>query len=160
MRGFEDKNGKMWTLELNVGSAKRVRAECGIDLINAMAVAPDGEVEISVLERIAEDPCLLVSVIFSLCRTQAENANLDDASFAELFNGDTVEHATDALIEEIINFSPSVKRKALMKIYQTTQRFTEKMRENLDEMLDDQKLNAEIESQLMKLSGGAPGSSE
>ena len=160
MHTFQDKNGKKWSIELNVGTAKRVRSECGIDLVNVITLTREGKLEATALERLADDPVLLVDCLFVLCREQAGEAGLDDFGFAALFDATAVESASDALMEEIINFSRPAKRKALEKIYQTARRFAEKMDRKLDETLDNPTFAAEIESELNRSFTDTPESSE
>ena len=146
MQSFQDKNGRKWNIELNVGTAKRVKAECGVDLVNAITLTRDGKAQVSELESLAEAPVLLVDVLFSLCRVQAQECGVDDFAFAELFNADAVEESCNALMEEIINFSQPAKRKALTRIYKTAQNVAVKMEKQLEAALDDPELDAEIES--------------
>lgn len=160
MHTFRDKNGKQWNIELNVGTAKRAKSECGIDLVNVITFSSDGKIEAAALERLADDPVILVDCLFSLCREQAREAGLDDLGFAELFDAAAVENASDALMEEIINFSRPAKRKTLEKIYQTARRFAEKMDRKLDETLDSPEFEAEIESELSRSFTDTPESSE
>ena len=82
MHSFQDKNGKKWNIELNVGTAKRVKSECEIDLVNVITMSRDGKAQASALERLAEDPILLVDVLFSLCKEQAKESGIDDFAFA------------------------------------------------------------------------------
>ena len=160
MHTFQDKNGKKWNIELNVGTAKRARSECGVDLVNVITLTRDGKMEATVLEQIAEDPVLLVDCVYSLCRKQADESGLDAFGFAELFDAAAIESASDALTEEIINFSRPAKRKALEKIYRTAKRFAEKMERKLDETLDNPAFDAEIESALNRSFTDTPESSE
>ena len=67
--------------------------------------------------------------------------------------------ATDALIEEIINFSPAAKRKALMKFYQTAQRIAAAKEAELEKTLNDGTLDAKIEEEMKKLYTGSQASS-
>ena len=43
MQSFLDKNKKKWTIEINVGNARKVKAECNIDLINAIDFSAGSE---------------------------------------------------------------------------------------------------------------------
>lgn len=158
MHSFQDKNGKKWNIELNVGTAKRVKSECGIDLVNVITMSRDGKAQASALERLAEDPILLVDVLFSLCKEQAKEFEIDDFAFAELFNADAVEQASNALMEEIINFSQPAKRKALTRIYRTAKDFAARMDKQLEQILESPELDAEIESALTKSFGNTPES--
>ena len=160
MHSFQDKNGKKWNIELNVGTAKRVKSECEIDLVNVITMSRDGKAQASPLERLAEDPILLVDVLFSLCKEQAKESGIDDFAFAELFNADAVEQSSNALMEEIINFSQPAKRKALTRIYRTAKDFAARMDKQLEQVLESPELDAEIESALTKSFGNTPESSE
>ena len=42
MKTFTDKNKKAWTIELTVGSARRVKADTTIDLFNVISLEKDG----------------------------------------------------------------------------------------------------------------------
>lgn len=158
MHSFQDKNGKKWNIELNVGTAKRVKSECEIDLVNVITMSHDGKAQASALERLAEDPILLVDVLFSLCKEQAKESGVDDFAFAELFNADAVEQSSNALMEEIINFSQPAKRKALTRIYRTAKDFAARMDKQLEQILESPELDAEIESVLKKSFGNTPES--
>ena len=66
--------------------------------------------------------------------------------------------SSNALMEEIINFSQPVKRKALTRIYRTAKDFTERMDKQLEQILESPELDAEIESALTKSFGNTPES--
>lgn len=151
MHCFIDKNNTKWNIELNVGTAKRVLAETGVDLVNILDFDGDKK-EKSVLEKLSDDPCLLVDVLFSLCREQAKERSVDDFTFATLFDGETVVKATDVLMEEIISFSPPVRQKVLNKIYQTTKSLTGKMEMEVEKVLNDPEFEKHLEEELQNLS--------
>ena len=113
MRSFKDNEGRDWLVAVNVATVKRVRAECGVDL--ASATEPNAENGESPLERLAGDPVLLVDVLYSLCRKQAEKRGVDDEAFGTAIAGDSVAAAADALMEAIVDFFPNPRRKLLMK---------------------------------------------
>lgn len=149
MQSFLDKNKKKWTIEINVGNARKVKAECNIDLINAIDFSAGSEK--NVLQELHDDPCALVDVIWCLCREQAQKENVDEYTFATLFNADAIVAATDALVEEIINFSPPAKKAALIKVYQIARNFVGKQNETLNKIMEDPAFTQEIESQMNKL---------
>lgn len=156
MNCFNDKNGRQWTLELNVGSARRVKAETGFDILNIMDLG-DGEGNFSGFEKLASDAGLLVDVIYSLCKSQAEKSGLDGDGFAELFNGDAVEGAADALVKEIIDFSQPLKRKMLTVIYERTKRFREEAMEQMTAELESGKVGEILDAELSRLSTNTQG---
>lgn len=149
MNFFEDKTGQKWMLDLTVGSAKRVKAACDVDLINIVNFDESSNAP-STLEVLVNDPCLLVQVLYTLCEKQIAERGIDGEGFAELFSGETVEKAIDALIEEIINFTPPMRRKMLSKIYQTSQNLMGKMADDLEKTLDNPEFQTVLEEQLMK----------
>jgi hypothetical protein len=155
MHCFNDKNGQQWTLDLTVGSARRVKAACNVDLINLVNF-DENTSEASELERLVSDPCLLVSVVYTLCEKQAVERSLDGEAFADVFSGETIENAINALIEEIISFSPPMRRKMLAKMYQTSQNLMGKMSEDMERTLEDPEFLAALEEQLMKSFTGSP----
>ena len=59
MRTFKDNGGRTWSVELNVHQMKRIRAHLGIDLVNVIALDAGGKVKVDLVDRIANDPCLL-----------------------------------------------------------------------------------------------------
>ena len=161
MKTFTDKNKKAWTIELTVGSARRVKSDTTIDLFKVISLEKDGKAEMTdTLQRLIEDPCALVDVLYSLCRIQAEKEGITDKDFGELFDADAIEAAANALVEEIILFSPAAKRKALTKIYTMAQRIAAKNEAELDKLLDNKELEKQLESRLNASFTAAQVSSE
>ena len=154
MTTFQDKNKTTWTLELTVGSARRVKADTTVDLVNIISLEGDGKTSMAALGKLIEDPFALVDVIFSLCRPQAEKSGITDAAFAELLDA-----AANALVEEIINFTPAAKRKALTKIHQIAQRIAARNEAALDKILENGQLEEQVEKQLNASFTNMPGSS-
>ena len=159
MKTFIDKKNRKWELELNVGSARRVKDETGVNMLNLLSLESNGRASTEPLEKLIDDPFALVNVLYALCRKQAEKENISDEDFAEIFDADVIEAATNALIEEIINFSPAAKRKALTKFYQTAQRIAAAKEAELEKTLNDGTLDAKIEEEMKKLYTGSQASS-
>lgn len=157
MKKFTDKNKKDWYVDLTVGSAKRVKADCGIDLLNIIDF--ETKAKKSPLEELAENPMLVVDVLFSMCRKQAEERNIDDTAFAELFDGDVIQEAVDALLEEIINFSHPARRKVLLKIHEKNKQLAGEVERKIDEIISTPEFDNDLEV-FMKSSSDSPESSE
>ena len=157
MKKFTDKNKNDWILNLTVGTAKRVKADCGIDLINIIDIKTGAEK--SILEELATNPILLVDVLFSLCRKQAEEKGIDDFAFADIFDGETIQNASEALVEEIINFSPPVTKKILMKIYEKNKQVMGENEKELEAILESPEFDKDLEA-FMKSSTDMQESSE
>ena len=159
MTTVNDKKNKTWSLELTVGSARRVKNETGVNLLNMISLESDGKASTAELEKLIEDPFALVKVLFTLCEKQAEESGVSGEDYAELFDGDVITAATNALIEEIINFSPAAKRKALTKFYQTAQRIAAAQEKELEKILNDEKVDEKIEEEMKKSYTGSQASS-
>lgn len=159
MQTFKDKNGELWHIELNVGSAKRVKAECNVNLIDVIVVN-ENDVETTVFEQLSNDIELLVDVLFTLCRNEASGRGMNAEDFASCFDGETVEKSCDALISEIINFSPPIRRKTLTKIWKMSTDLMGEMEQKVDTILESPEFESEIKSQFSKSFTDMPGSAE
>lgn len=147
MNCFKDRNGDQWTLDINVGSARRVKAETGFDILNALAFE-NGSARLDGIDALSVDVELLVNVLYSLCKSQAEKKGITPDGFAELFDGESVECATDSLIREIINFSQPLKRRTLLLIYEKMTSFRAKMAKEMEKKLESDELEEELERRL------------
>jgi hypothetical protein len=63
-----------------------------------------------------EDVITLVDVLYVLVSDQADQAGVSDEDFGRTMRGDGVEAATNALLDEIVDFSPSRRRAILEPI--------------------------------------------
>ena len=151
MKTFQDNAGRQWTVTLNVAALKRVRAMTSIDLFNVVTLDENKKPDISLLERLSEDPILLVDVLYAVCKQEAETQQVSDEQFGAAMAGDAIEHATNALLEELVDFFPDPKRKVLRKILAANRRFGETMKRKVEAELTG--LDAKIDQALAQLSG-------
>lgn len=160
MKSFKDRTGRAWLIEVNVTAIKKVRALCdGLDLVNMIQF--DGErPNTAVLDRLSSDPVLLVDLIYVLCKDQADQDKITDEEFGRRMNGDAIEAATTALLEEMIDFFPEAKRRLLRLILDQAEAMTQKMRETSDLILKSPEFQEQLQNQLMKSSMNTPESSE
>ena len=159
MKTFTDNMGRTWTLVVNVATIKRVRALCGVDL-NSIVEVEDGKPAAKLLERLSGDPVLLVDVLYAVCRPECEQKGVSDEDFGAAMAGDAVEQATDALLDEIVDFSPAAKRKAFQRILSASRRFGEAARRRLEATLADGRLEDALVSELERLTGLSPSAPE
>ena len=161
MTSFTDTKGEVWDLELNLAAVKVLKSRLKIDLDNLVSSDPGGN---SMLEQLASDSILLFNAIYCLCEKQVLERNLTEEDFAARFSGDTIEAATEALLDEIVNFSRPAKRKILIQLRRISKEIAEKAGRELDQIMADPNFSAtveaEIEKQLPKLPPTAPGSSD
>ena len=123
MKTFTDNTGRTWTLSVTVGTIKRVRALCGVDLANIITMESGKTPNVGLLERLASDPVLLVDVLFAVCKPEADAKGITDEEFGRAMAGDAIELAATALLDEIIDFFPEAKRKVFRKILDASRRF-------------------------------------
>lgn len=105
MKSFNDSTGRAWSVQVNVAAIKRVRDLAGVDLLAVL--------EGDLLQRLSEDPVLLVDVIYALLRPQANAAGVSDVQFGEAMAGEAIDQATAALLEELVSFFPLARRRIL-----------------------------------------------
>ena len=159
MRTFKDNAGRTWSVTLNVHQMKRVRAHLGIDLVNVIALDPDGKVKVDLVDRIAGDPCLLVDILWVCVEDEAKAAGVTDEEFGRALAGDAIDEATKALLDELVDFFPGAKRLFLKKAVELARKYTGDMTAALEKALSDPELERRIEES-MRSSASSPESSE
>lgn len=94
MRKFKDNSGREWSLEITVGSIKRVRneTEAKVNLYKLVDKNFEG------LKTLLDDMEQLVDVVFVLVKAE------DAAAFAESLSADSVKAMVDAFFEEYLDF--------------------------------------------------------
>jgi hypothetical protein len=150
MKTFTDNAGRTWTVAINVDAIKRVRDLVEVDLLEVL----DGKL----IEKLYRDPVLLCDVVYAACKPEADARNVTDEDFGRAMAGDAIEHATKALLEELVGFSPSPRDRAnLQRILETTWNVMDKARDAIEAKLAT--VNAdEVVAQALAMSGGSSGS--
>ena len=159
MRTFKDCEGRTWSIALNVHQMKRIRAHLGIDLVNVIALDADGKVKVDLVDRIANDPCLLVDILWVCVEDEAKAAGVTDEEFGRSLAGESIEEATRAFLDELVDFFPGAKRLFLKKAVELSRKFGGEMTEALGKALEDPELERRVEES-MRSSASSPASSE
>ncbi|MBQ6473453.1 MAG: hypothetical protein IJJ33_15815 [Victivallales bacterium] len=60
------------------------------------------------------DPCLLCDILYAIHQPEAGKLGITDTQFGEALAGDSIEEATDALMNELIDFFPNRQRRELL----------------------------------------------
>lgn len=142
---FTDWKGQEWEISITVGTIRKVRTKLSIDLANAFEFDASGKATNDVLMQIAEDPVLLIDVLYCICEEQAKARNISDVAFGELFStGEMIEDATNALLQGLLRFLPPSKRLAMEKILQIANRNMTKMQEESRKALENPEVQEEI----------------
>ena len=158
MQIFKDRNGQEWQIVLNVFQMKRIRAALGVDLVNVIELGPDGTVKVDMIDRIANDPCLLVDLLWVLVQEQAKVLNITDEQFGTALAGDAIEAATKAFLDELVDFFPGAKRLFLQKAVGLARKFGGEWNETLKQALEDPELEKRVRES-MTSSTSSPESS-
>jgi len=152
MKTFTDNAGRTWTIAINVGAIKRVRGLLDVDLLEV--------VEGKLIERLIRDPVLLCDVVYAVCKPEADERHITDEEFGRAMAGDAIEHATKALLEELVGFSPSPRDRAnLQRVLEATWTAMDRARDVVEARLTSGELDRVVEQALATAtnsSGGAP----
>ena len=158
MRTFTDNAGRSWDVTIDVTAIKRVRDLVGVDLLEI--------VEGKLIDRLIRDPILLCDIVYAVCKPQADEREppVSDEEFGRAMAGDAIEHATTALLEDLVSFCPSPRdRKNLGRVLEATNRVMERARDLVEQKLDSGELERMADQVLVSAgdsSGSAPASSE
>ena len=152
MKSFTDIKGRAWEIVVTVATVKRVRALCKVDLNSIVELDKNNKPSAELLERLSSDPVLLVDVLYAICKPQADKLGITDEDFGEAMAGDAIEHATTALLEEVIDFFPEAKRMVMQKILSASRRFSDAARKKLEAELNGE-FESRVVSELDRLTG-------
>ncbi len=154
MKTFTDNAGRTWTIAVNVDAIKRVRGLLNVDLLEIV----DGKL----IERLIRDPVLLCDIVYAVCKPEADTRNVTDEDFGRAMAGDAIEHATTALLEELVGFSPSPRDRAnLGRVLDTTWRVMDRARDVIEARIESVNVEKVVEQALATAgtsSGDAPES--
>jgi len=159
MKTFNDNAGRTWTITINVDAIKRVRGLLQVNLLDV--------IEGKLIDRLIGDPVLLCDVLYALVKPEAETKQITDEDFGRAMAGDSIDHATTALLEELVSFFPSPRDRAnLQRVLQATWRVMDKARDMIEKRIDSGEIERLAEQTLAQppkdasdSSGGLPVSS-
>lgn len=144
MKQFLDNAGRTWTIAINVDAIKRVKGVLGINLLEV--------VEGTLIEKLIRDPVLLCDIVYAVCKPEADERNVNDEDFGRAMASDAIEHATHALLDELVLFSPSPKDRAnLQRILSTTWHMMDRARDLVEARLNSNELERTIEQALQNV---------
>ncbi|NJN36803.1 MAG: hypothetical protein HC794_06780 [Nitrospiraceae bacterium] len=119
-------------------------------------------IEGKLLERLVTDPVLLCDILFALVQPEAQAKNITDEDFGKSLGGDVLDHATSALLEELVDFFPSARRtvfrKALVKLKRLEGMAIETATQRLESDELERKMMASLESGVRSLEPAKAGS--
>jgi len=113
MSTFKDIKGNEYIIIITVGSAEDVknRIKDGNHLpVDLFAVVQKGE-----LNAFLEDIPLMINTLYVLLEDQIKEYGLTDVQFGRSLGGPQIEEATAAFLEALVNFSPNVKHRTMLR---------------------------------------------
>ena len=144
MRTFQDCEGREWKLSVNLGSARRVKEQYGIDLLGF---------DERLIGRLSSEMVLMADVVFLLIEQQAKGRDIDREAFFDALDGTALESAKDALIDATVDYLPAGRqekvRKALAKIKELDDRLIAEAEKRLNDPNFIDGVIAELQSKLL-----------
>lgn len=113
MASFRDSKGNEWAIRIDVGALIDVRERTELDLPQLMR---SEDVLTEFIFGDAEKP---VKALWVLCEEQAKERELTERKFYRLFDSQTLEAATEALLKSVANFCQRSKIGAAMAMTTT-----------------------------------------
>jgi hypothetical protein len=140
MKQFRDSKNIVWTVEINVSSIKRVKGALDCDLLKV--------VEGNLIEELISNPVLLCDVLFVICKAEADKLGISDSDFGSAMSGDSLENATTALLEELVDFFPKAKRQLLTKALGKFQQMEVKAMQRANDKLESKEFQDKLDKLL------------
>jgi hypothetical protein len=149
MRTFTDSEGREWSVAVNVSTIKRVRGLIDVDLLDVLGG--------KLVERFISDPVVLCDTLYAVCKPQADERGVSDEDFGRAMSGDAIEHATKALLGELVSFCPSPRdRKHLGLVLEKTEAAMEKARDVVSARIESGELDRAIDQAIDKAAHSPP----
>lgn len=121
MKPFSTNDGTQYEVAVNVATVKRVRDLTGVDLLGLVG-------DQKAVSDAFADNVRICEVLCAVVRPQLQEAGRSDDDFFATIDGDVIEHATEALLAEIVNFFPDPKRTLLKKTLEKYQAALQKVK--------------------------------
>lgn len=126
MHQFKDSEGREWRISLNGWQMKKIQERLGHKCRDPQAALG-----------VYEDQPLLCDLLLVLCEDQIKECGLSPQAFQESLDGDAMDDATEAYVNESIPFIPrqfrTIVADALTKAKQAQEMATKELTETMDE---------------------------
>ena len=123
---FTDSKGRTWTCRVDTAALRRIRDSLGFNLAGEEA-----------MQKLQDDPVLLVDTIFAVILPQAQAANVTGMDFGESLEKDVIDDATLALLEGLADYFPTRRRLILEAAIETTRKTITDVTPKVEEMVGD-----------------------
>ena len=147
MKSFRLTNGQVLETTLTYGVVKRVLALTGVNLLEV----PDKP---EMLKDLSNDPIAFIDIVYAVVKPQLDDAGINDEQFAELLDGGSVESATSAFLEALVDFFPGTRGTMLRRVLTKANDWMAKADRKITEALEDGTIDAAIDGALTELIAG------
>jgi hypothetical protein len=131
MRPFKDNAGRTWIITVHSTAVKKLRGALGFDVHSLL------DEKLENLAKFLGDPVLRVDVLYWLCKEEADKLGITDEDFGKAMWGDAIEHATDAFIAEVVDFTPDARvRESIRKILEASRTVRDRLMDRATQVLD------------------------
>jgi len=110
MHEFLDSKGRPWHIEINLDTIELVKADCGVNVLDI--ADPDSDL----LKELAVFPMLVGKILFAALSDEAKTKEVDAKEFRRSIGGEAFQKGYDALLDEVILFSPPRRRQILQAV--------------------------------------------
>ena len=161
MHSFTDRADRTWNLVLNVSMAKQIKDRLEYDVLN---------LEQFNISKLFNDPYLLVNILWVICEKQTEKMKwvkkwiengeeiklekvaVDQDEFGEGLAGETIDKATEALLNEISDFLPNHRlRKIFSQGLKKTEEAMDKIFNQMEKVLESPELMEKVTMEAQEL---------
>ena len=142
MSSFKDTAGRDWQIAVNVGTLRRIKKHLDVDLMG-LVVKGNG-----LIDRMAVDAVLICDLLFVVVMEQAETLGITDEQFGASQDGDTLVAGLECLIEGVVNFSHSTKRKVLRHIKEQVNKQTPRVEKAVNDAIASGKIASIVEAEI------------
>jgi hypothetical protein len=144
MKTFRDREAREWTVDISVDAIRRVKSLAKVDLMELLS-------EGAFIDKLIADPCLLVDILYVVCKPQADSRGVTDEQFGAAMGGDSLDDATSALLEDFCDFFPSRKREILKTALAKLKQIEGQVLTAAENAMNDPALDTAIKTALTKL---------
>jgi hypothetical protein len=148
---FLDSENRSWEPEINVVTIGRVRTALKINLLELLL--PN-----STLPEKLTDPCLLVDILYFLCKDQIDKLGIDAETFGRSMTPDGIEDGWAAVLEGIVLFSPRGLRPAHQRVLEKAKDYQRAAAKQVKAMLESPDFDAMIDREMSKRLSPLPSS--
>jgi hypothetical protein len=160
VKTFKDNQGRVWSVQINVTTLRRVLDLLKVNLLKLTEGGVEG------LGEFLSNIILLVDTLYCLCKDEADARGVTDEEFGRSMWGDAIQGGMDAFLEEYADFFPDAKKREILKQWLAKGRRVEailserglKEMEKLGDVEVADRVMAEVAAGRLPLSNGKSGS--